>query len=320
MQGNGPTIKATTVRVLAVLAVLALAFVPVASGYLNINIDSTEYVVDKTCFCHDPEPSEDVDIILNVPRQVAFTPDNRSVSVSVGILGLPDGITGFGLLLNASKDPANIRWENKFDIASDSTPFAGDYIKVNGSVMYSINDIEDDWFNVSFIPGNANQTLELTVIGMNADNNGNETGDRWNVLEAVEIEVSKQRLMTLNVPITNLNPISLSEILVDFYIDDEYIGNYTIPHVPSRGKENATIDWDVTFKKEGKYKLRAVIDPEGHLTETDRSNNEVTRTIWLGGPPEGPDYALYYTLAAIAIVVVSAVVVFYLYRRRLYRF
>jgi hypothetical protein len=306
-------------KVAIVLIVLTMAFGPIASGYLNKNIDSTEYVLDKTCFCHDPEQSTDVDVIVDAPLQVSFTPDNRSVRVGIGILSSLVGLNGFGLMLEASEDDSNVKWERSYENSSGQRPVANDLLKVNGTVLYSVGPVLDDWFNLSFIPGNTNQTLELTVIGMRADGNGNETGDQW-VIEERIIEVKEQRLMRLSVVLSNDNPIAVSDVLVEFYMDDENIGNHTVPHVPGNGQENASIDWDVTFKEDGKYTFRAVIDPMGQVTETDKSNNEVTRTIWLGGPPEEIDYTLYYAGAAIIVVVTGASLAYLLYRRRLYRF
>jgi hypothetical protein len=303
-----------------VLLVLVLAGVPVVSGYLTSNVDNSDNVRDRSCYCHGAEQSDDVDIQVNAPSQVAYTPNNRSVVVEIGILGEPSNITGFGLLLNASEDATGVRWENKIGPATGGIPAGSQQLKVNGTVMYSTRPILEDWFNVSFIPGQIDQHIELSIIGMRSNENFNETGDNWRVLRNIDIEVKKERLMNLTVVVSNDNEIAVSEILVDFYIDDEFIGNGTVDHIPASGKGNATVAWDVTYQKDGKYSMRAVIDPEGDITETDRDNNEITRSIWLGGPPEEPDLTPLYVGAGAGIAVAVVGGAFMLYRRRLYKF
>jgi subtilase family serine protease len=154
---------------------------------------------------------------------------------------------------------------------------------------------------------------------MRSDGDGNETGDLWNTAD-INIKVRKQRLVNLTVGVTNNEDVSTTSVLVDFYIDGEYIGNNTIPNIPGGATENATVAWDATFMKDGEYQMRAVIDPLGHITEIDQGNNEVTRTIYLGGPPEPEDLTLYYTLGGVAVIAVAGVTVLWFWRRRQYRF
>lgn len=319
--------NAKTVRLVAVLVLMMLAMVPFASGYLNPEVNMAEYALEKTCYCHGELPVDNVTIFIDVPDQVAWTPRNESVTVTIGILGKPENLTGFGLYLNASEDETNVKW-NK-DIANDSGPLpdVGDKISVDGPTMWTVGPLHEKWYNLSFVPGNEDQTITLSVTGMRANGNNNESNDYWNVAEQV-IEVREQRLMQLNVTISNLQPIAVNEptpgasaFLVDFYVDDEYIGNSSVEEVLHNDKANVSIDWDVTFKEDGEYTLRAVIDPQGAITELDRSNNEITREIWLGDPPEEENLLqVYYGIGSVIVGVVIIVVLFWYIRRRQYRF
>lgn len=316
--------RSKVMRATVVLMLAVLVAVPITSAYLNPNIDMTDYAKDKSCYCHGPLPVSEVDVLIDVPLQVPYTPGNQSVEVSIGVLGEPQNLTGFGLFLNATEDSTGVSWTKRF---SNGTVDVSDgvsrgFIEINETdktTMWTVDKVEDPWFNVSFIPGQTDQTIVLSVAGMRADDSGDETGDFWNVA-AVSIEVRKQRIVNLTVGVTNQEVISVRGVLVDFYIDNEYIGNTSTAEIPSGETENATFAWDATFAKNGKHKLRAVIDPEGTITETDKSNNEVTRDIWLGGPPEETDLTVYYGLGSVAVGVVVIVAVFYFWRRRQYRF
>lgn len=309
------------VRLVAVLMLALLVALPVSSAYLNVAIDMTENVQERSCYCHGAEPEVAVGIIIDVPLQVPFTPSNKTVRVGVGIIGEPHNLTGFGLFLNASEDASGVKWTKQFsnDTVDETNGEIAGLIKVNKTSIWTVGKIEDPWFNLSFEPGQTDQDIVLSVAGMRADENGNETGDYWNVAERT-IKVRMQRMVNLTVGVTNNENVIVSEVLVDFYIDGDFIGNSTVNNIGPQRTENATVQWDATFKKDGKYTLRANIDPDGRITETDKSNNEVTRTIWLGGPPEEEDLALYYGLGSMAVGVVLVVAVFWLWRRRQYRF
>jgi hypothetical protein len=253
---------------------------------------------------------------------VSYTPDNRSIVFEMAVLGMPNGTTAFGLILNESVPGSGVRWETKFgDGPTPPTNSAKVSVSTDGMVIFSRDRITRDWFNVSFIPGHVDQTLELTVVAMMGNDNGtNDTRDDWTVLEGHTIEVRKQRLLNLTVEVSNDSDIAVSDVSVDFYIDDERIGQSRVDFVGPKDKSNATISWDVTYKKDGRYVMRAVIDPEGRITEGDRSNNEVTRSIWLGGPPEPADRTYLYAVGALVVVAIVAAMGWFLYRRRLYRF
>ena len=313
--------RGKVVRLASVLILALMVALPLSSAYLNESIDMTEYVEEGTCYCHGPLPVPEVDIVIDVPLQVPFTPKNDTVRVGIGILGKPENLTAFGLFLNASEDDRDVKWTKRF--SNDTVNWADGttrgIIRVNKTSLWTVGEVTYPWFNVTFVPGQVDQEIVLTVTGMRADGNENETGDYWN-LGDVTITVRKQRVVTLSVGVTNLNDIGSSEVLVDFYMDGEYLGNSSVARIPGKATENVTYEWDATFEKEGAHKLHAVIDPFGHVTETDISNNEVTRTIWLGGPPEEEDLTLYYGLGSVVVGVVVIVTVLWYWRRRQYRF
>ncbi|GAH38837.1 unnamed protein product, partial [marine sediment metagenome] len=194
------------------------------------SIDMTEYVREQSCYCHGTEVEPDVTISIEMLDRTAYTPGNRSIDVMIGILGEPEDLTGFGLYLNTSKTDDNVKWKNSYVNDTGITPFPEDLIRVNGTSLWSVGPITDKWFNVSFIPGNVDQEIVVSVAGMRANNNDNESGDLWNVASRV-IEVREQRLATLNVTVTNEQTMAVSDVLVDIYVDDEYIGNDTIQHI-----------------------------------------------------------------------------------------
>lgn len=319
MRGTIPRLRGVTAKVAIVVLMALLVSVPVVSGYLNKNIDMTEYVREQSCYCHGTEVEPDVTIIIDVPERTSYTPTNRSIDVMVGILGEPENLTGFGLYLNTSETDDNVRWKNSYINDSGMAPIPEDLIKVNGTSLWSVGPITDNWFNVSFIPGNTDQEIVVSVVGMRANDNINESGDFWNIGSQV-VEVREQRLATLNVTVTNEQSIAVSEVLVDFYVDDEYIGNNTIQHIPENGKENASVQWDITYVKDGKHDMRAVIDPNGRITVLDRDNLEINEEIWLGEKPEELDNTLYYGLGAVLVGVFLIFMVFWFWRRRQYQF
>ena len=316
--------RTKVVRLVAVLILGLLVALPISSAYLNPDIIMSEYAIEKSCYCHNPLPDTDVDIVIDVPLEVAYTPSNDSVAVEIGILGQPEDLTGFGVFLNGSETSDGVRWTRQF--SNDTLEIAdgevAGIIRVNDTdltTLWTVGEVTHPWFNLSFIPGLTDQDIVLSVAGMRADGSGNESGDLWNAGE-VTITVRKQRLVNLTVGVTNLETVSMQSVVVDFYMDNEYIGNSTTSELPAGGTENATFQWDATYEKDGKHIMRAVIDPEGLITETDKSNNEVTRDIWLGGPPEETDLSLYYNLGGFAVAVVIVVAVLFLWRRRQYRF
>jgi hypothetical protein len=313
--------RGKSVRMAAVLMLALMVMIPVSSAYLNRDrdIEMTEIVTEESCYCHSADPDPNVTVIVDVPTQVAFTPTNDSVTVGVGVLGMPPDLTGFGLYLNTTAFDPGLFWNPGYANDTEDIPSAPLKVDVNGTAIWTVGKIRDRWFNLSFVPGRIEQDITLTVIGMRANEGGNESGDFWN-LTRVTIETREQRILNLTVGVTNDGPVTADGVLVDFYIDDELLGNGTLPRLDAHTSENVTYEWDVTFVEDGKYKLRAVIDPEGRITETDIANNEVTRDIWLGGPPEVEDYSAYYGIGYLAVVLIVVVVVLWVWRRRQYRF
>lgn len=313
--------KGKAMRLTAVLMLALLVALPVSSAYLNENLNMTEHVEEKSCYCHGTEPSIGVDIVIDAPTEVAYTDTNTSVKVGVGILGEPPNLTGFGLFLNASETDDGVKWTKYFsnDTVEHDDAASRGILRVNTTSIWTVGKVTSKWFNLTFIPGQTDQDLVLSVTGMRANDNENETGDSWNIAEQT-ITVREQRFINLTVAVTNDNDINVNEVDVEFYIDDEFIGVGKTPGIEAQSSQNATVQWDVTFKKDGKYKLRAVIDPEGLITEIDKDNNEVTRVIWLGGPPEETSLQVYYGLGGIVVVIIVISVVFWYWRRRQYRF
>lgn len=317
---GGPTlVRATTARLLIVLLMVTLVTVPAVSGYLNKNIDMSGYVRDETCYCHGVEASPNVTVSIDVDDRVAYTSTNRSVTVTVGIHGEPSDITGFGLFLNASKTSDNVKWQLKYSNSTGASTIPGNLIKVNGTALWTVAPVVDEWFNVSFIPGSTDQEITVSVMGVKANGNDNETGDLWNIGRTT-VEVRKQKLAYVNVTVTNTENIAVENVLVDFYIDDVYVGNFTVLNLPENGKENATLTWDVTFEKEGKHSLKTVIDPFGWITVADREKLVTTRDIWLGEPPEETNFSVYYSLVGVAAGILIIGLVFWWWRRRQYTF
>jgi hypothetical protein len=323
MDRIGPR-RGVPVRLAMVVIVAVLLVLPVASAHLR-DAKKPSIIEGMTCApCHGNATPEDISIVLDAPTQVSYTPDNRSIIFEMAVLGMPNGTTAFGLILNESEPGSGVRWERAFgDAKGQAVPVNHAKVSVSNDkmVIYSRDRITRDWFNVSFIPGQADQVLRLSVIAMQGNDDGtNGTEDNWTVLENHTIEVKKQRLLNLTVIVSNDSGISVTNAPVDFYIDEEYIGQSVIDSIPPNSDGNATISWDVTFKKDGKYTMRAVIDPDGIITEGDKGNNEVTRIIWLGGPPEPEDRTLLYAAGALVLVAIILGTVWFLYRRRLYRF
>ncbi len=309
--------RTSVTRLAAVLIVLVLAVLPAASAYMSISNEAN--VREKSCYCHDPLPSEDVTIIVRVPNQVSFIPEEDiSVNMELGILGEPSNITGIGIILNGTVNSSTVKWLDNFGNAGDPDPL--NKVESNGNAIFQTGRFKRQWFNLSFDPGKVNQTLDMTIIGMRSNGNNNESGDIWAILEGTRIEVHQQKLLNITVPVSNKGGVNVGGVLVDFYIDDEFIGNATVDDVPVDGKGNATVSWDVTFIEEGEYTMHAIIDPLGTISELDRDNNEIVRSIWVGDAPSPADMTALYAVIGALVVVAVIVLAFFLYRRRLYRF
>ncbi len=319
MKGVRLRVKGANARLTVLLLIAMLVTIPMASAYLNPQIDMTEYARDETCYCHGVEVSPNVTIVIEVADKVFFNDNNDTIPVQVGILGDPQNITGFALYLNGTESNDNLRWEYSFGLSDGQVERPREWIKINGSAVWPIVNVTEKYFNLSFFPGSVDQDVVISVTGMRANGNVNKTGDLWNVARTT-VKVREQRMATLNVTVTNTEPIAVSDVLVDFYVDGGYIGNYTIPHIGENGGENATVQWDITYEKDGKHELRAVIDPDGRITVLDRDEIEITTEIWLGERPEEPDYALYYGLGSVLVGVLIIVAIFWYWRRRQYRF
>ena len=315
--------RSMLMRLAAALAVLIVLAGPLASAYEGdtASKDNSDYVRQRTCYCHTPLPSDNVSLVLRVPEQVPIPTSNKLVRIEVGILA-PD-VAGkeiaFGLLLNATTNATNVRWDTSSFLGAPAN-ISASMIKVNGTVVFNSKALPGKlrWFNCSFNPGLVNQTIDVTLVGMYVDRNNNATGDIWAVKSAM-VEVRKQRLITLNVTVHNKEPVAVSNVPVAFYIDDVYIGRALIANIQPKTSENASIKWDVTFAKNGWHDLRAVIDPDGNVTETDKGNNEVNTRIWLGEVKEAPDRTPIYAAIAIIAVAVLVMVGFWYYRKRLYQ-
>ncbi len=302
----------------AIMTVALLAAVPLVSAHQNPSFDMTAHIKDRSCYCHAAEPDPNVTIDIRAPERVAYPPTNKSVDIEIAILGEPENSTGFGLLLSPSLNETGVRWQNKFG-DGPQPPQNLEKIETNGTVLYNVKKVKRDTFNVSFIPGQTDQFIELVVIGMRTNANGTEFGDAWGVASKM-IEVKRQRLLDLNITVRNDQPIAATNIKVDFYIDDEFIGNATLPHVGGDSSENVTFVWDATFVEDGYHDMKAIIDPDGNLTEVNRGNNVITRRIWIGELPEEEDET--YTYAGVAAIVIAVVLisVFFYRRRKLYQF
>jgi len=275
-------------------------------------------VRERTCYCHDPLPSSNVSIVLRAPERFALPKTQSPVKVEVGILAPKhvEGI-GFGLLLNASLNGTDVRWDPASLKGEDIISAA--VVRANGSALWNVNPILiGRWFNVSFIPGRVNQTIEVTVIGMRTNHNGNETGDIW-AIKSTKVEVRLQRLIDLNVTVTNSEPVTVTDVRLAFYVDDTWVANSTIGSIRADGKENASIKWDATFAKKGWHDMRVVIDPDANITETDKGNNVLTKRFWIGTVPPKESHTLVYGLVAVAVVVVVVGLVLWYRNRRLYK-
>ena len=305
-------------RLGAALFMLAILAVPLATAFQNSSSDNEPYVRGRTCFCHDPLPSSNVSIVLRAPERFALPKGQAPVKIEVGILAPKntEGI-GFGLLLNASHNGTDVRWDSASLRGEDIINPA--VIRPNGSALWNIQPILiGRWFNVSFIPGRINQTIEVTVIGMRTDRNGNETGDIW-AIKSAKVEVRLQRLIALNVTVNNGEPVSVTDVKVDFYVDDVFVGKSTINSIQADSKENTSISWDATFAKNGWHDMRVVIDPDGNITETDKGNDVMTRRFWVGPVQSKESHTVVYAVGAIVGAAIMVGLVLWYRNRRLYK-
>lgn len=300
---------------------VAIAFVllaPIANAYQGdtASKDNSKFIRERQCSCHYQTPSDNVTVVLRVPERAAVGPTAKTVKVEVGILAPIDESIAFGLMLNAT-NMTSVRWEPS-GFTGDAG-FIPSWVKVNNSIAFNTVRIpQTRWINATFIPGSTNQTINVTLVGMRTNNNNNLTGDYWTVTTA-SVDVRRQRLLELNVTVANDELVSVSNLRVDFYVDDVYVGADTINSLEAEGEANASVLWDATFAEDGWHDLRAVIDPNGNITELDRDNNEVKTRFWLGPVPEEEHRGVLYMAVVVVIVVVAVVAGFWYYRQRIYK-
>jgi hypothetical protein len=313
--------RSTALRLSFALAIAVVLVAPIANAYQSDDPakDVSPYIADRQCSCHYPTPSENLSVTLKVPERTATGGTSTLVGVEVGIPApVGEGIA-FGLMLNAT-NMSGVRWDPSGFIGDGG--FISAWVRINSTnptIAFNVMEMRQTRsFNASFIPGNSNQTVEVTLIGMRTNNNQNVSGDFWTVATA-SVEVRRQKLLQLNVTLSNEELVSVSNLRVDFYVDDVYVGADTVDSLEGDSEANASVAWDATFAKDGWHDLRAVIDPMGNITELDRSNNEVKMRFWVGPVPEEADRSVLYLSVVVVVVVVAVVAGFWYYRQRIYK-
>jgi hypothetical protein len=101
------------------------------------------------------------------------------------------------------------------------------------------------------------------------------------------------------------------QVEIEFYDDSEHIA--TLTETISRGKTNiVSVEWEPDTS--GKHEIKVVIDPEDDISETNENNNEVTKTVEVGGgsSESTPGFEIPIIVGAIIVMILLVVI----YKRR----
>lgn len=84
-------------------------------------------------------------------------------------------------------------------------------------------------------------------------------------------------LVTINAIVLNLGDVYAVNVNVSFYVDDELIGNYTIPSISPGSSTSAQCEWLALGG--GTHNVTVCIDPDDNITEFSEDNNNATAQL-----------------------------------------
>lgn len=126
-------------------------------------------------------------------------------------------------------------------------------------------------------------------------------GDKITILER-ELSVEIVNPLPIKVKIRNTNDYDVSNILINFYVDGEYIGNITVDKLKANNTESVVYKWIPQNIEKGKHTLKIVVASEGIVFENDKTT--YSYQFYYG---KTPSYDFVYYLGWGTLIVVSTI-------------
>lgn len=187
-----------------------------------------------------------------------------------------------------------------------------------GDLAYTKNLNGSSTMNITLLPSNTTGNFTMYVVGYVGEGNRSTHGTHeFYNLATKAIQMRPQRLIPVNVTLTNDANVSVTNVLVSFYAkgpaDTGYrlIGNSTIAAVNAKGSADVGVKWDATWEQPAVYTVKVIVDPMGEHAEAFEDNNVIFFQVNLGPAAEAASESLVgqallwgtlITVAAIAAV------------------
>jgi len=119
--------------------------------------------------------------------------------------------------------------------------------------------------------------------------------------------------ITVNAYIRSAN-VKVNSVKVQFLVDDEIYENITLFEIPQNGVELADFIWVVPENDTGEHEFKVIVDPDGAIDESVRSNNMLKVTIEPGVEETEPFN--WRPVYAAVFAIVAMLVLFLIFRWR----
>lgn len=103
------------------------------------------------------------------------------------------------------------------------------------------------------------------------------------VVAPEDIVTSGQKEATkVHVTVRNVGDAGAANIVVRMFVDDQLLGDGVIAAIADGSTGIATVPWNL-HSTSGEFTLRALVDPNGAISEARRDNNEASRRVTVQG-------------------------------------
>ena len=107
-------------------------------------------------------------------------------------------------------------------------------------------------------------------------------------------------------------------MLLEYYLDNEYIGTETVESLPAGNSQAVQHQWKPVDVEPGQHTVKIVIDPENQMVEFDEGDNVLTRSIYYEGEPK-PDILYGVTVILLFVVIVILILMALTTKTRRYK-
>jgi hypothetical protein len=158
-----------------------------------------------------------------------------------------------------------------------------------GDIAYTKNLNGSSTMNITLLPSNTTGNFTMYVFGYVGEGNRSTHGaHEFYNLATKPIQMRPQRLVPINVTLTNEANVSVTSVLVSFYAKAPgastytLIGNSTVAALNAKGTADVGVKWDATWEEPKVYTVKVIVDPLGEHTETFEDNNVMFVEVNLG--------------------------------------